>query len=148
MHLNEAGEIVRCCWGDIPVYFPHVVLDDFAIMPNHIHGIIMITCTGEASVPSDESENASGTHASALRQRPIGTEPGSLSVIVQNFKSISAGKINAARGLPGATLWHRNYYEHVVLSERELTAIREYVVANTANWHDDESNPLRLDWSC
>ena len=131
------------------------------IMPNHVHGIIVITqpptvrgsgmaiaCKGEASVPPDTSEDLSGSHASPLRQRPIGTQPGSLSAILQNFKSISTRKINAARGAPGTPLWLRNYYEHVVRNEAELMAIREYIVANPARWDDDENNPMWLDWSC
>jgi REP element-mobilizing transposase RayT len=65
--------------------------------------------------------------------------------MVQNFKSISTRKINAARGAPGTPIWLRNYYEHVVRSEAELNAICEYIQGNPARWDDDENNPLRLD---
>jgi len=49
--LNDAGEIARRCWEDIPDHFPFVELDAFVIMPNHVHGIIVITepCRGEKS---------------------------------------------------------------------------------------------------
>jgi REP-associated tyrosine transposase len=146
MHLNDAGEIAQRCWEDIPRHFPHAALDTMVIMPNHVHGIIAITdtphsCKGEASVPPDTSGDPSGTHASPLRQRPIGTQPGSLSAVVQNFKSISTRKINAARGAPGTPVWQRNYYEHIVRNEAELTAIRDYIMANPLRWDDDENNP-------
>lgn len=155
MHLDEAGEIAQRCREDIPHHFPHAALDAMAIMPNHVHGVIVITeppptppSKGEASVPPDMSEDLSGSHASPLRQRPIGTQPGSLSAIVQNFKSISTRKINAARSAPGTPLWLRNYYEHVVRNDAELMAIRDYILSNPARWDDDENNPLFLDWSC
>jgi REP element-mobilizing transposase RayT len=146
MRLNEAGEIARRCWEDIPDHFPLVELDAFVIMPNHVHGIIMITepCKGEASVPPHSSEEQRGSDASPLRQPPNGTQPGSLSAIVQNFKSISTRRMNAACGAPGRPLWLRNYYEHVVRNEAELMAIREYIQGNPARWDDDENNPLRL----
>ena len=57
------------------------------------------------------------------------------------FKSVTAKSINQVRGAPGAPVWQRNYYEHVVRNEAELMAIREYVVGNPARWDDDENNP-------
>jgi len=77
MHLNEAGETAQRCWEDIPHHFPHAALDAMAIMPNHVHGVIVITeppptppSKGEASVPPDMSEDLSGSHASPLRNVP------------------------------------------------------------------------------
>jgi len=111
-------------------------------MPNHVHGIIVIRCRGEASVvPIHVSAVSSKSDASPLRQRPNGTQPGSLSAIVQNFKSISTRKMNAARGAPGTPIWQRGYYEHVVRTEGELMAIREYILGNPVRWDDDENNP-------
>jgi putative transposase len=137
MRLNEAGEIARRHWEDIPHHFLHVVLDAMAIMPNHVHGVIVIrdSCRGEASSLTTK------TDASPLRQRPNGTQPGSLSAIVQNIKSISMRKMNAARGMPGTPIWQRGYYEHVIRNDAELTAIREYILANPARWDEDENNP-------
>ncbi len=145
MHLNDAGEIARRCWEDIPHHFPLVELDVFVIMPNHVHGIIVIRCKGEAS-DFDGSSNTQirVADASPLRPRPNGTEPGSLPAIVQNFKSVSTRKINVARGAPGSPVWLRNYYEHIVRNEAELMAIRDYIVGNPSRWDDDEHNPLWL----
>jgi REP element-mobilizing transposase RayT len=52
--------------------------------------------------------------------------------------------VNLARGAPGTPVWLRNYYEHVVRNEQELTAIREYLLANPARWDDDENNPRNV----
>lgn len=147
VRLNDAAEIVREQWLRTAQMRPNVELDAFVIMPNHVHGIIVIheSCRGEASVVEIHGSNTpSKSDASPLRQRPNGTQPGSLSAIVQNFKSISTRKMNAARDAPGMPVWQRGYYEHVVRNEAELMAIREYIEGNPARWDDDENNPALL----
>jgi putative transposase len=140
MHLTEAGEIAWRCWEDVRRHFPYVALDAGIIMPNHIHGIIVIQGRGEASaVPLHASKERPESDASPLRQRPNGTQPRSLSAIVQNFKSISTRKMNAARGTPGTPVWQRNYYERVIRTDEELKAIRRYILNNPANWTTDEN---------
>jgi REP element-mobilizing transposase RayT len=67
MRLNKAGEIARRCWGDIPHHFPYAMLDAMAIMPNHVHGIIVIQGRGEASVPLHVSEERPESDASPLQ---------------------------------------------------------------------------------
>jgi REP element-mobilizing transposase RayT len=124
-----------------------VELDAFVVMPNHVHGIIVIheSCRGEASAaPIRVFRESRESDASPLRQRPNGTQPGSLSAIVQNFKSISTRKMNTARGTTGTAVWQRGYYEHIVRSEAELMAIREYILANPARWDEDENNPALI----
>jgi putative transposase len=145
MRLNDAGEIAQRGWEDIPRHFPLVELDAFVIMPNHVHGVIVIQGRGEASaINLRVSKTPSKPDASPLRQHPNGTQPGSLSAFVQNFKSISTRRMNAARGSPGTPIWQRGYYEHVIRNEDELKAIREYILGNPARWDEDEDNPLRL----
>ncbi len=145
MRLNEAGQIAQRCWEDIPHHFPHAVLDAVTIMPNHVHGIIVITESGrgEASVPGNSLGTRTGrTDASPLREgRPNGTQPRSLSAIMQNFKSICTRKTNTARGAPATPVWQRGFYEHVIRTEAELMTIREYVLGNPSCWDDDEDNP-------
>ena len=74
--------------------------------------------------------------------RPNGTRPGSLAAMVQNFKSVSARRINASRGTPGAPVWQRNYYERVVRNDDELDRIRQYIADNPAQWAMDRENPM------
>jgi len=141
MLLNEAGGVVRRCWENVPDHFPLVQLDAFVVMPNHVHGIIVIRCRGEASVPPHVFEEQPGSDASPLRQRPNGTRPGSLPAIVQNFKSISTRKTNAAHDTPCTPIWQRGFYEHIIRNEAELAGFREYIVGNPARWEEDENNP-------
>jgi putative transposase len=161
--------VAETLWQRIPRHFPHVQLDAWVVMPNHLHGILILTgnpspsapppepdptCRGEASPESPSSTNQTpfaGTHsidqplprdASPLQDHPTGTPPGSLGTIVANFKSLTARRINRLRRTPSAPVWQRNYYEHVVRHERALNAIRQYIAANPARWAWDTYNPL------
>ncbi len=148
--------VAETMWQRIPRHFPNVQLDGWVVMPNHVHGIVVIVDDpgrGEASqvigsraefVPSDAirfaNETVSGD-ASPLRQRPTGAQAGSLGAIVGNFKSVTARRINRLRRTPGVPVWQRNYYEHVVRDERALNAIRQYIADNPARWMWDRHNP-------
>jgi hypothetical protein len=65
--------------------------------------------------------------------------------IIRGFKTFSARRINDLRNTPGTPIWQRNYYEHIIRNEQELTRIREYVANNPLQWEDDRENPLRSD---
>ncbi|GIV55248.1 MAG: hypothetical protein KatS3mg040_0016 [Candidatus Kapaibacterium sp.] len=138
MRLNEAGHIAQQCWTDIPNHFPHVQLDVFIIMPNHVHGILVIT---------ENVDNVGATHASPLPNTapplPHGPRPGSIGAIIGSFKSAATRHINILRGTPGAPIWQRNYYEHVIRTEDALHCIRQYIVTNPLRWHLDRENPDR-----
>lgn len=121
MQLNTFGNMIHTCWNNILKHFIHVRLDVCVIMPNHIHGIIVITDTddrGEAFSSSIKSCRGLVTeNASPLRstnQMPHGMHSGSLGAIMQNFKSVSTRKINVLNNTSGVMLWQRNYYEHIV----------------------------------
>jgi REP element-mobilizing transposase RayT len=148
-------------WQRIPRHFPHVELDEWVVMPNHVHGIIVITdavgathSTNVASaseagcqdVKPRSAKRASG-NASPLPTSsvpPTGPPSGSLGAIVGNFKSVTSRRINRIRHTPGVRVWQRNYYEHIVRNERELNRIRQYIRDNSARWPDDQENPDRL----
>lgn len=66
--------------------------------------------------------------------------PGSLGVIIGAYKSTTARLINGIRRTPGAPVWQRNYYEHIIRDESEWVRIRAYIQANPANWPQDREN--------
>jgi REP element-mobilizing transposase RayT len=148
--------VVETQWQRIPRHFPHVRLDAWVVMPNHVHGIVVITDDprrGEASRATDShaepvpeqmrrsfDEMASGD-ASPLPSRASGVAAGSLGAIIGNFKSVTARRINRLRRTPGLPVWQRNYYEHVVRNERALQAIRQYIADNPDRWAWDTYNP-------
>jgi len=138
MKLSEIGEIINQFWIETPYHFDNVHLDEFIVMPNHLHGIIMIdvNCRGEVPSPYKSTlPNSQGRETLPLQQkRPLGH-------VIGYFKYQSTKRINKVRGLPGVTIWQRNYYEHVVRDEESLNRIRQYVVDNPARWVFDRENP-------
>ncbi len=145
--INQFGLIVASYWQKLSSYFP-IQIDKFVVMPNHFHGIILImNCKGEASgVKVDLITNASSPDASPLpnSNRPNGTIRGSLSAIVQHFKSITTRRINSLQNTRGVMIWQRNYYEHIIRNEDGLRNIREYINNNPLRWEMDELNRKNL----
>jgi len=133
VRLNERGRIVDECWNEIPEHFPQVELDTFVVMPNHIHGIIVIKGNDDVGVGA--------THASPLRKKS-GPTPKSLGAMVGSFKSAVARRIQVKFG--GTGIWQRNYYEHIIRDEKEWDLIRRYIESNPDNWEQDEENPGRV----
>ena len=111
--LSRSGEIVRALWQSLPHRHDGVSLDEFVVMPNHVHGIVEIA-ESDASLPS----------------------------IVGAFKSLSTKAINAANTTPGDRLWQRSYHEHVIRDESTRDRIREYIQNNPLKWHLDRENPV------
>jgi REP element-mobilizing transposase RayT len=122
--LNPFGNIVSQVWESIPKHHPKTVVHPFIIMPNHIHGIINIVRARRA-VPLHQSEEFG---------KPV---PGSIPTIVRSFKSESTRRINVFRNTPGAKVWQRNYYEHVIRGEKDYESIYEYILTNPQNWLKD-----------
>jgi len=74
---------------------------------------------------------------------PNNVIPGSLGAIVRSFKSMTTRRINNLRNMLGASVWQRNYYEHIIRHERALNAIRRYILENPLRWYLDRENPAR-----
>jgi putative transposase len=140
--LSQEGKIVMKCLDKIPHHFSNCTLDAYAIMPNHIHVIIVLTQNrrGEASA-EDSSILPFESQADASPLQPRGTKKGSLGAIVQNFKSVSTRKVNQLQETPGERIWQRNYFEHIIRTERALNTIRHYIQINPNRWELDRYNP-------
>jgi len=113
VRLNDIGAIVSQSWANLPNHYPDIELDSFIVMPNHVHGIVML---------SDEPGRRHG-----------------IPEIVRGFKTFSARSANEHRRIT-ASVWQRGYYEHVIRDERSLNRIREYITNNPARWADDPDN--------
>jgi putative transposase len=130
MQLNRLGEIVEDEWHRTAILRPHVSLDAFVVMPNHVHGIICFDAQEEGKARLAPTTAGFG--------HPIA---GSLPSILGAFKSASTKRINEARGTRRAPLWQRNYFDHVIRNEQELRCVREYIAANPLRWFEDANNP-------
>ena len=119
MRLNEAGTMILQQWETLPQRFSSLQLDAFVIMPNHIHGILVL----------DGHSNKT------------------LADIVGAFKSITTNEyIKGVKQYHWQSFdrifWQRNYYEHIIRNEQALNQIREYIVYNPISWAQDENNVM------
>ena len=138
MLLNDIGKCAAVVYKTLLKHFP-IRIESNIIMPNHLHGILILPRMGEASV-STISDFIFDVVPDASPRQPIGTTPGSLGAIVQNYKSISTRRINNLRRTPGEQVWQRNYYEHIIRGEEELQQISEYIIDNPQKWAEDQEN--------
>lgn len=125
MVINKFGGIVKRCWLEIPKHFNNVELDEFQIMPNHVHGIVIIVGAGSS--------------------RPI------LGQIIGYFKYQSTKYVNGfmkGSGNPTPTIkqtkikqiFQRSFYDHIIRNEYSLLRIRQYIRDNPRNWENDRNN--------
>ena len=151
MRLNEAGGMVQeVCWG-LSQRFPGVEVGSFVVMPNHVHGIIVLQETVGASLVGAQCEaigdigdnRATGNDRATTRVAPT------LGNVVGAFKSLTTAEYMRgvrARGWKPfrGRLWQRNYYEHIVRDDKSLGRIEQYILDNPVNWSLDPENPLNV----
>ncbi|WP_169239716.1 transposase [Candidatus Roseilinea sp. NK_OTU-006] len=125
MRLNDFGQVVHGVWNNLPNHYAGVELDAFVVMPNHVHGIVVIV--GAGFKPAPTTTTAPTQHG--------------LPEIIRGFKTFSARRINELRGTPGVPVWQRNYYEHIIRDDESLNRIREYIANNPSQWAADRENP-------
>ena len=147
MRLNAAGRVVIEEWARTAAIRPRIGLDTYIVMPNHIHGIIVIGgagCRGTLQrAPTDERQPTSDSMQRAPTVERFGQPTSdSIPTIIRLFKSAATKRINEIRRTPGVTVWQRNYYEHVIHNDESLNHIREYIVNNPAQWEYDRENPV------
>jgi REP element-mobilizing transposase RayT len=133
MILNDYGKIVREVWEDLPTTIVDIDLDEYVIMPNHFHAILVI----DKSVELRDFYGSLNVNDDKDRRKMI------LPKVVGKFKMLTAKAINQMRGNNGK-FWQRNYYETVIRSEEDLHRIREYIINNPMQWDRDENNPSNL----
>jgi len=123
MKLNSAGKIARKYLKDIPQYYNGVSIDEFIIMPNHIHLIVELVdavVTEQCSVTTKNNKNY-----------------GLLSKIIKSYKNAITKEINKKFGKNNFK-WQRSYYDHVIRKEESLQKIKEYIMINPREWKRDE----------
>jgi REP element-mobilizing transposase RayT len=146
MQLSPYGKTVLFNWSLLPKRYQNVALDNFIVMPNHVHGIIVLKGSPERN----------STESKKFGHRKSKIHP--LSEIVRGLKTSSARRINQMRYLTSLSVWQRGYYEHIIRNEESLVAIREYIVNNPLLWGKDElyphnlvkineSSPLAIQWN-
>ncbi len=143
MVLSDVGRIAYNEWFKTPELRKNIELGEFVVMPNHIHGIIIITDNhrddtrrGELNSPNKLLDKSSmGEFNSPLRVSPSQT----IGSIVRGYKSSVTKKINSLYGqISYVTIWQRNYYEHIIRNEQSYETIANYILNNPAKWTEDK----------
>ncbi|PIP17282.1 MAG: transposase [Candidatus Portnoybacteria bacterium CG23_combo_of_CG06-09_8_20_14_all_37_13] len=143
LKLSKFGEIAQKYLLQIPEHFQNTEIDEYIVMPNHIHAVIII-----------ENDNSVGViHELPLQNGLIQQSPEQwrewfkqrrqmlLPKIIGWFKMNSAKQINILLNQSGIPLWQRNYYERIIRNNKELNRIRQYIISNPDNWETDRNNP-------
>jgi putative transposase len=138
MMLDGAGDIVKRCWDEIPDHFENVELGDYVIMPNHIHGVIILREVHRRDEVTSSLRDVPRTEI----QQPMNKRSPTLGQVIAFYKYRSTKLINEVRDAPDKRFWQRNYYEHIIRNEKDHTRIREYIEENVSRWMGDNENPL------
>jgi len=134
MRLSETGEIVADEWQKTARVRANVKLDEWVIMPNHIHGIVVIMGGCGINWRRDVARNVS-TMENVMSK--ISPTPGSLSAVIRSFKSAATKRIREMGFRNFA--WQSRFYDHIIRDERSLNQIRQYIVSNPKNWDEDRN---------
>lgn len=124
---SRRGLIAAECWKAIPTHNPHVELDNFIVMPNHVHGILRFV---------------GATHASSAAGS--GPPTHSLGAVIGSYKAAVSKMINRLRPAAAISLWQRSYYDHVIRHDRAYELIWQYTDDNPRRWGEDAENPLAV----
>jgi REP element-mobilizing transposase RayT len=124
MRVSLLGQLVYLEWQKTAVIRPNIYLDAFVVMPNHLHGIIVIFMIDDVGA--------------TWRVAPATLQKGSLGAIVGQFKSVVTKRFRRFPGSNDNPIWQHNYYEQIIRNERHLTAVQRYIYNNPANWADDD----------
>ena len=164
MVLYNAGRMVKTVWNELPKFYPRVSTVAFQIMPNHIHGIIVIArsdavssvgagpCACPFVAQPQRDGQPRGDDGQPQGVAPTGVKPRigrglSLPDIVHRFKTMTTKRYSDGvkqHGWPSfpGKLWQRNYYEHIIRNENDMVRIQEYITNNPAQWDTDRENPM------
>lgn len=130
MVLNEYGKIVQEQWDWLAEQYPYVRLDEFIVMPNHFHGILII----EKNIDGRDNPRIVPTNNAYNRRHNL------LSKTMNAFKTTSSKRINRSQK-EFVFHWQRSFYDHVIRNEESLYKIRSYIHYNAQKWDVDEINP-------
>ena len=144
IQLSNYGKIIEKYWKSIPVHYDNVSMDKFILMPNHLHGIIIISNENEHVVTEHCSVTGSDENYSGEEHRSITTKSttnyGLLSKVVKSFKEVCVKSIRKEFE-DHSFGFQRSFYDHIIRSEKSLFAIRKYIIDNPLRWELDENNP-------
>ena len=136
MHLFNVGMLANQYWMEIPLHFARVRLGAHVVMPNHVHGILIL----ESAAVETLHCNVSTTNTTNQFMSDISPKPGSVSTIVHTYKSACTNYINKQFSALNFG-WQERFHDHIIRNETEYARIENYIVNNPANWVTDKFFP-------
>ena len=157
MLLNQYGRIVEQCWFDLPNHYFNLILDAFVIMPNHLHGIMIIDNTRETIVsgnggivetglkpvsttdtqPNMNTQPQSNTQPQPNTQPQSSTTKHGIFEFVRALKTFSSRRMNELDNTAGKSRWQSRFHDHIIRDEEELHRIQQYIFNNPSTWEKD-----------
>jgi len=154
LHATEIGKIAEKFWSEIPDHYPFVILDQFVIMPNHIHGILFFNKndveTHNCASPQPQTDNvqpqtpdvqthncASLRRCTSLQSNKFGPQSQNLGAVIRGFKS-SLKRYANENNIDFA--WQERFYDNIIRDNQGLNNVRQYIFNNPQNWYQDELN--------
>jgi REP element-mobilizing transposase RayT len=128
-------------WEKLPKRFQNIELGAFTIMPNHMHGMIVMSRGTEENPGDYDGEPSRRAPTREQFQKPV---KGSIPTIIRSYKSAVAYRISLMRSTRDVPVWQRNYYEHIIRNERDLRNKTDYIEANPLLWDQDDENPVNI----
>ena len=143
MQLNAAGQMVQAVWDELSTHYRSVETDLFVVMPNHIHGVIVLVGAGPCACPESggQPQGVAPTNARSANHDVALSLPD----VLHRFKTLTTQRYVVGVKEHGwvrfnSRLWQRNYFEHVIRDEDSLNRIRQYINDNPARWEFDGEN--------
>lgn len=142
MYLSNYGKMVNECWQEIPVHFPQIVLHEYVIMPNHVHGIIEINNPQSTGANMGRCRDTVGVGANVVdvganNYSPLRTPQFCPHGTSRTVGSVVRGfKIGVTKQM-GFSPWQRNYYEHIIRNDESYQNIVRYIAQNPLKWKED-----------
>lgn len=137
MKLNELGKMAERCWMEIPNHFPFATLDQFVVMPNHMHGILFILKPNPVETQNLASLPCRAEQPPKWTPNKFGPQSKNLASIIRGYK-IGVTKFAKQNNIHFS--WQPRYHDRVIRNEPELERIRKYIFDNPANWESDRNN--------
>ena len=154
MQLNEMGKLAEQYWVEIPNHFPFIVLGNFVVMPNHIHGILIINkpdannanvvpvetpklgvSTTTVNVATNETTATNRTIKSKTGGKNEKWKPETIGVIINQYKRVVT--INT-RKIHADFEWQPRFHDHIIRNAESFERIQNYIANNPQNWKDDK----------
>ncbi|MDA0196105.1 MAG: hypothetical protein O2887_14185 [Bacteroidetes bacterium] len=131
--LSEIGKIANDCWLEIPQHFPFVKLGDHIVMPNHVHGIVIIAKPVETqNMLLVETQNIASLPTT---KNKFGPQSQNLASIIRGFK---IGVTKNARQIHVDFAWQSRFHDHIIRDDKSFRTISEYIINNPLKWHEDK----------